>query len=148
MARRQQWSGRDLIVMANKTVPLKGLSDADDAVIVERMNPLYEEPHLDLYGENGVHVKNNVNAIRITLKFKVGATVALAFLDSIIKGGQPLISLTGRNLGSDTSAFLGYNVALVSDGQWGGGKNPVEPTFGFTATDGDITHGGQRILPV
>lgn len=148
MGRRQKWSGRDLIVMANATKPLTGLSDADDAVIVERMNPLFQGSHLDLTGENGVHVADERRSLKITLKFKIGATATLRYLDGIIAAGEPLLTLTGRNLGSDTSAFYGNDVALVNDGQWGGGMNPVEPTFEFTAIEGDQVHGGQRVYPV
>lgn len=148
MPRRQKWSGRDLIIMANKTMPLTGLSDADDAVIVERMQPRFEDPHMDLTGENGVQVKNNSRNVRITIKFKIGATASLQYMDAVNLAGEPLVSLTGRNLGSTTSAFYANDVALADDGQWGGGKNPVEPTFIFTGIEGEITHGGQRVLPV
>lgn len=145
---RQTWSGRDLIIMANKTFPLKGLSDADDAVIVEDVNPLFQDPHFDLTGENAVHVADETEGIRITLKFKIGATASLTYLDGIKKTRTPLVQMTGKNAGSDTSAFWGENVALTNRGQWGGGKNPVEPTFTFVATKGDFNHGGQRVLPV
>jgi hypothetical protein len=147
MPSRQQWSGRDIVITGDG-LPFRGLSEADDAVTVEYIEPLYHDSVVDRNGDNGVHVENPKRKLRIQLKFMVGATADLARMHAQIELRKPFVTFNGRNLGSSTSAFTASNVAIKTVGQWSGSNKPMEVTFELEATKGQIIHGGQRVYGV
>ena len=149
---RQKWSARDITIFLGDTLtgfPLTGLdANVDDAVVAEYTENLFLEPMNDVSGKQGVQVENTVSNMRVTIKVARGATVDIARLEAIAHSKQQLPALTGRNMGSSTSSFIGRSAVIESIGQWQGGKNPQSITYTFLCLDATITHGGQRILPV
>lgn len=144
---KQQWRGSDLtaqLIFSTGPAPLRNIADTDDALVVTFKNPRAMEPKNDLNGVGGVHVINEETNISIQIRFEVGATASIAFLNNMLLQKIQARAFTAQNQGSNFARVVAENVVVEDSGPWGGGKNPSQIQFMLSAIRGTITYGGQR----
>lgn len=142
----REYSARDVVVTINTGVvalPLTGLSDADDAVMVEFSEDQYGDPDMDMYG-NGTHVLNLNKMGTIVLKVKQSAVADLAMLNAIAAAEKPVPMIMGSDLSTMGASFRGDSCALAKTPSWARGKRPGETTWTFKAIRLSVTQAGQR----
>lgn len=144
--RREYYSGKKQVVTVNG-IPLRGLSDADDAIMAVMDEETFGQPQVDLSGGNSQHVENASETGVITVKLK-NSSPDLLTLSALQKARAPIEAVAVKDIGTNTAGCLGRNCQIKKAPDYQRGKTPQDITWEFTCGELKITHDSPRVLPV
>ena len=144
--RRETYSGKKQIVAMNGA-PIRGLSDADDAIVATLFEETFGPPQVDLYGQNAQLVENMNISGTITVKVK-NSSPDLTTLSVMERSRAPIAAVTVKDIGTNTAGVIGRTCHIQRAPDYQRGKTPQDVVWVFVCGELKITHDGPRILPV
>lgn len=144
--RRESYSGKKQIV-ALDGIPLRGMSDADDAITVTLDEETFGQPQVDLSGKNGQHVENNSRTGVVSIKLKA-ASPDHATLMALYNASAPISAITVKDIGTNSAGAIGRDARIKKSPDYVRGKAPQDIVYEFSCVELKINHDGPRILAV
>lgn len=143
---KQSFSGRNIVVTLG-TIPIV-LAKEDEAVIVENAEDDFGDPVVDLSGTEGAHVENSDGHGTVTVMVPPTATMCIRALELFRKAKVSAPFMTGRDITTQSKAFVCMTVVLKKPPRLAFGAKPANLEYVFSYITSEQTQDGPRDLPV
>jgi len=144
--RREQYSGKKQIFTVDG-IPVRGLSDADDAIVATMDEETFGQPQVDLYGRNAQHVENSSQTGVISVKLKNSSPDHIR-LTALYKASAPISAVASKDIGTNAAGCLGRDCRIKKAPDYQRGKSAQDVVYEFACGELKIAHDGPRIIPI
>lgn len=142
---KQAFSGKNIIFTIGNApaVPIK-LANEDEAIVVENTNDDFDDPIVSLDGQDGAHQENSDGSGTITFRVPPTETATLRYLNAWRKTRQAVNVAAGRDITTQSMAFVANTVVLKKAPAWVGGKKKGNYEYVLSYISCDQTFDGPR----